>query len=71
MSSPRLPRRTPGATNPQYEAAVAAYAETDAGPPSERCHLPRAAEAFRTEHADPATWNSGQCDAFLGLGGAQ
>ncbi|WP_019888350.1 hypothetical protein [Streptomyces purpureus] len=71
MSSPRLPRRTPGATHPQYEAAVAPYAETDAGPPSERRRLPRAAEAFRTEHGDPATWSSAQFDAFLGLGGAQ
>ncbi len=71
MSSPRLPRRTPGATNLQYEAAVAPYAETDAGPSLERRRLPRAAEVFRAEQGDPATWSSAQFDAFLGLGGAQ
>ncbi|MFZ3497851.1 hypothetical protein ACODT5_32295 [Streptomyces sp. 5.8] len=71
MSGPRLPRRTPGATNTRYEAVVAPYLETDAGTPSERRGLPRAAEAFRSRNGDPSTWSSAQFDAFLGLGGAQ
>ncbi|MFJ9592414.1 hypothetical protein ACIRS3_06600 [Streptomyces virginiae] len=53
MSSPRLPRRTPGATSTHYEAAVAPYVETDAGTQSERLGLPRAAEAFRSRNGDP------------------
>ncbi|MFE2141602.1 hypothetical protein ACFXA3_07575 [Streptomyces sp. NPDC059456] len=71
MSSPRLPRRTPGATSTRYEAVVAPYAETVAGSPLERRGLPRAAEAFRSQNGDPSSWSSAQFDAFLGLGGAQ
>lgn len=71
MSSPRLPRRTPGATSTRYEAVVAPYVEPDTGIPLERRGLPRAAEAFRSRNGDPSTWSSAQFDAFLGLGGAQ
>ncbi|MER5935616.1 hypothetical protein ACF09Z_03850 [Streptomyces erythrochromogenes] len=71
MSSPRLPRRTPGETSTQYAAAVAPYTETDASSPSVRRSLPRAAEAFRTAQGDPTRWSSAQFDAFLDLGGAQ
>ncbi|THA41011.1 MULTISPECIES: hypothetical protein [unclassified Streptomyces] len=71
MSSPRLPRRTPGETSTRYEAVVAPYAEADAGTTSNRRDLPKAAEAFRSRNGDPSTWSSAQFDAFLGLGGAQ
>ncbi|GAA0285766.1 hypothetical protein GCM10010302_25040 [Streptomyces polychromogenes] len=71
MSSPRLPRRTPGETNSHYVAAVAPYTGTDVSSPSGRRSLPQAAEAFRTQQGDPASWSSAQFDAFLDLGGAQ
>lgn len=71
VSTPRLPRRTPGATSAQYEAVVAPYTETDASTASGRRVLPRAAEEFRTQQGDPMAWSSAQFDAFLDLGGAQ